>query len=88
MVGLDDDGWSAGLGAGQSTKGGTDQASGGVSTHRHVDPLWRPIWSSPEYRIGPADSAGDAGTYVSVEPSHLFRYLDEQALRVNSPQDE
>ncbi len=24
------------------------------------------------------------GTYVSVEPFHLFRYLDEQALRFNS----
>ena len=24
------------------------------------------------------------GTYVSVEPFHLFRYLDEQAYRFNS----
>lgn len=24
------------------------------------------------------------GTYVSVEPFHLFRYLDEQALRFNT----
>jgi hypothetical protein len=24
------------------------------------------------------------GTYVSVEPFHLFRYLDEQALRLNN----
>jgi hypothetical protein len=24
------------------------------------------------------------GTYVSVEPFHLFRYLDEQAFRFNS----
>ena len=23
------------------------------------------------------------GTYISVEPFHLFRYLDEQALRYN-----
>ena len=23
------------------------------------------------------------GTYVSVEPFHLFRYLDEQAFRFN-----
>jgi len=24
-----------------------------------------------------------SGTYVSVEPFHLFRYLDEQAFRYN-----
>jgi ISXO2 transposase-like protein len=27
---------------------------------------------------------GLKGTYVSVEPFHLFRYADEQALRFNS----
>jgi transposase-like protein len=27
---------------------------------------------------------GIAGTYVSVEPFHLFRYLDEQAFRFNN----
>ena len=27
---------------------------------------------------------GMKGTYVSVEPFHLFRYLDEQALRYNN----
>jgi len=26
---------------------------------------------------------GLSGTYVSVEPFHLFRYLDEQAFRFN-----
>jgi hypothetical protein len=26
---------------------------------------------------------GISGTYVSVEPFHLFRYLDEQAYRFN-----
>jgi hypothetical protein len=26
---------------------------------------------------------GINGTYVSVEPFHLFRYLDEQAFRYN-----
>jgi hypothetical protein len=26
---------------------------------------------------------GLKGTYVSVEPFHLFRYLDEQAFRYN-----
>ena len=25
-----------------------------------------------------------SGTYVSVEPFHLFRYLDEQAYRYNN----
>ena len=27
------------------------------------------------------------GTYVSVEPFHLFRYLDEQAFRFNHRRD-
>lgn len=27
---------------------------------------------------------GISGTYVSVEPFHLFRYLDEQAFRFNN----
>ena len=27
---------------------------------------------------------GFTGTYVSVEPFHLFRYLDEQAFRYNN----
>jgi hypothetical protein len=27
------------------------------------------------------------GTYVSVEPFHLFRYLDEQAFRYNNRTD-
>jgi len=27
---------------------------------------------------------GIAGTYVSVEPFHLFRYLDEQSFRFNN----
>ncbi len=27
------------------------------------------------------------GTYVSVEPFHLFRYLDEQAFRFNNRKD-
>ena len=27
---------------------------------------------------------GINGTYVSVEPFHLFRYLDEQAFRFNN----
>jgi transposase-like protein len=30
---------------------------------------------------------GIKGTYVSVEPWHLFRYLDEQALRFNLRRD-
>jgi hypothetical protein len=27
------------------------------------------------------------GTYVSVEPFHLFRYVDEQAFRYNNRQE-
>ena len=30
---------------------------------------------------------GIAGTYVSVEPFHLFRYLDEQMFRYNNRKD-
>ena len=30
---------------------------------------------------------GIKGTYVSVEPFHLFRYLDEQAFRFNNRED-
>jgi hypothetical protein len=33
------------------------------------------FWSLLKRRIG--------GTYVSVEPFHLFRYIDEQAFRFN-----
>ena len=28
------------------------------------------------------------GTYISVEPFHLFRYVDEQAFRYNTRKDE
>ncbi len=31
---------------------------------------------------------GINGTYISVEPFHLFRYLDEQAFRYNARKDE
>lgn len=27
------------------------------------------------------------GTYASVEPFHLFRYLDEQSFRFNTPNE-
>jgi len=30
---------------------------------------------------------GILGTYVSVEPFHLFRYLDEQSFRYNNRKD-
>jgi hypothetical protein len=30
---------------------------------------------------------GLKGTYVSVEPFHLFRYVDEQAFRYNNRED-
>ncbi len=30
---------------------------------------------------------GIKGTYVSVEPFHLFRYLDEQTFRFNTRKD-
>jgi hypothetical protein len=31
---------------------------------------------------------GITGTYVSIEPFHLFRYLDEQAFRFNNRKNE
>jgi hypothetical protein len=30
---------------------------------------------------------GIGGTYVAVEPFHLFRYVDEQAFRYNNRKD-
>jgi hypothetical protein len=30
---------------------------------------------------------GLRGTYISVEPFHLFRYIDEQAFRYNNRKD-
>jgi hypothetical protein len=30
---------------------------------------------------------GISGTYVSVEPFHLYRYLDEQSFRYNNRED-
>jgi len=30
---------------------------------------------------------GLGGTYISVEPFHLFRYIDEQAFRFNNRKD-
>ncbi|MGH9692021.1 MAG: transposase [Candidatus Acidiferrales bacterium] len=30
---------------------------------------------------------GLGGTYVAVEPFHLFRYVDEQAFRYNNRED-
>ena len=35
-------------------------------------------------RSGPNLKRGLNGTYVSVEPFHLFRYIDEQAFRLNN----
>jgi hypothetical protein len=37
------------------------------------------FWSLLKRTIG--------GTYVSVEPFHLFRYVDEQAFRFNNRED-
>ena len=34
------------------------------------------FWSLPKRGLG--------GTYISVEPFHLFRYLDEQSFRYNN----
>ena len=34
--------------------------------------------------FGACSKRGLKGTYVAVEPFHLFRYLDEQAFRYNN----
>jgi len=44
-------------------------------TARSTPTVWRIYWSLLKSTLN--------GTYVSVEPFHLFRYLDEQAFRYN-----
>ena len=51
-----------------------DHAECYAKSHFHTNGLenfWSPL------------KRGIRGTYVSVEPFHLFRYLDEQAFRFN-----
>ncbi len=43
----------------------------GEPRNRHLENFWSLL------------KRGIKGTYVSVEPYHLFRYLDEQAFRFN-----
>lgn len=51
-----------------------EYARGNVHTN-HAENFWSLV------------KRGIHGTYVSVEPFHLFRYLDEQAFRYNNRQD-
>ena len=37
--------------------------------------------------LEPTQTRGLKGTYVSVEPYHLFRYVDQQAFRYNNRKD-
>ena len=46
-----------------------------MSTARHTNGIEN-FWSLLK--------RGLKGTYISVEPFHLFRYLDEQAFRYNN----
>src|SRR5215217_5685242 len=55
-----------------------DHAETYVRGHVHTNGLEN-FWSLLKRGIG--------GTYVSVEPFHLFRYLDEQAFRFNERKD-
>jgi len=55
-----------------------DHAEKYVSGRVHTNGLEN-FWSLLKRGIG--------GTYVSVEPFHLFRYLDEQAFRYNNRKD-
>jgi ISXO2 transposase-like protein len=56
-----------------------DHAECYVKGHVHTNGLEN-FWSLLKRTI--------KGTYVSVEPFHLFRYLDEQAFRFNERKDE
>ncbi len=55
-----------------------DHAESYVLGHVHTNGLEN-FWSLLKRAI--------KGTYVSVEPWHLFRYLDEQAFRFNQRRD-
>ena len=55
-----------------------DHAKAYVRGHVHTNGLEN-FWSLLKRMI--------KGTYVSVEPFHLFRYLDEQAFRFNERKD-
>jgi len=56
-----------------------DHAEGYVRGQVHTNGLEN-FWSLLKRGLG--------GTYVSVEPFHLFRYLDEQVFRYNNRKDE
>jgi hypothetical protein len=56
-----------------------DHAESYVRGHVHTNGLEN-FWSLLK--------RGIKGTYVSVEPYHLFRYLDEQAFRFNEREGE
>ncbi|MGA3170867.1 MAG: IS1595 family transposase [Chthoniobacteraceae bacterium] len=56
-----------------------DHAEAYVNGHVHTNGLEN-FWSLLKRTI--------KGTYVSVEPFHLFRYLDEQAFRFNERKDD
>src|SRR5205809_928371 len=55
-----------------------DHATQYVDGRVHTNGLEN-FWSLPK--------RGISGTYVSVEPFHLFRYLDEQSFRYNNRKD-
>ena len=55
-----------------------DHAESYVEGQVHTNGLEN-FWSLLEARL--------KGTYVCVEPFHLFRYLDEQAFRFNHRRD-
>lgn len=56
-----------------------DHALGYVSGRIHTNGLEN-FWSLLKRGLG--------GTYINVEPFHLFRYLDEQVFRYNNRRDE
>ena len=72
----------------------TDEFSGYYSlkddfTHKVINHLERYVQGNVHtngiWRIsGRCLKRGLGGTYVAVEPFHLFRYVDEQAFRFNN----
>jgi transposase-like protein len=66
---------------------GLDEFQHGVVDHavQYVD---RKIHTNGLENFWSLLKRGINGTYVSVEPFHLFRYLDEQAYRYNNRKDE
>jgi hypothetical protein len=45
------------------------------------------MFTLTDWKLLEPSKRGIRGTYINVEPFHLFRYLDEQAFRFNERKD-